>query len=185
MKTAKWIGILFFLGGTILATISASKIPAEGSTYPDTLGIFIPGFILAVIGILIWHTMVRKLIKLELKQQDASSNDNPVTLIEKLQPNLTDLTSKIGNLDSDELCQEVDKLLDNYVLPFAEVRQTLVNMMGMSKGAQVLVTIAYGERMLNRVWSASADGHLEEAQNVYPDAVSAFQEAYGMVQHQT
>ena len=48
----------------------------------------------------------------------------------------------------------------------------------MDEGAQILVTMAYGERMLNRAWSASADGHIQEARGCIPEALAAFEEAY-------
>jgi hypothetical protein len=76
-----------------------------------------------------------------------------------------------------QICVEVDKILNTLVLPFAEVRQTIIDMFGMSQGANLLVVVAYGERNLNRVWSAASDGHLPEARSVLPDVISAFEEA--------
>jgi hypothetical protein len=50
-------------------------------------------------------------------------------------------------------------------------------MFGMAKGAEILVTVAHGERILNRVWSAASDDHLPEAVKCYDEAFSALQEA--------
>jgi hypothetical protein len=50
----------------------------------------------------------------------------------------------------------------------------------MDRGAEILVVIAFGQRMLNRVWSAAADRHLPEARSCYPDAVEALEEAADM-----
>ena len=46
----------------------------------------------------------------------------------------------------------------------------------MERGAEILVTAAYAERMLNRVWSASADGHLPEAGASLTEAAEAIQQ---------
>ena len=43
------------------------------------------------------------------------------------------------------------------------------------------MTVAYGERMLNRTWSAAADEHLPEARAVLPDAVDALEEAARLI----
>ena len=55
------------------------------------------------------------------------------------------------------------------------------DLIGMSHGAEILVATAYGERMLNRVWSAAADGYLEEARSSFREASSAFDEAATMM----
>ena len=51
----------------------------------------------------------------------------------------------------------------------------------MDKGAEVLVVVAYGERMLNRVWSAAGDEHLLEARTCLPEAQEAFAEAVALL----
>jgi hypothetical protein len=57
------------------------------------------------------------------------------------------------------------------------VRRKIIDRLGMSKGSEILVVVAYGERMLNRVWSAASDGHLPEARSSYPEARAAFHQA--------
>jgi hypothetical protein len=44
-------------------------------------------------------------------------------------------------------------------------------------GAELLVTMAYGERIYNRTWSTLADGHFDEAHQVFHDGTEAFREA--------
>ena len=47
---------------------------------------------------------------------------------------------------------------------------------GHGVGKEILVTAAYAERMLNRVWSAAADGHGPEASASLVEAVGAMKE---------
>ena len=75
----------------------------------------------------------------------------------------------------------VDALLDDYVLPMGESRQQFIDRYGMEKGAELLVTLAFGERMLNRVWSAAADGHLPEAVSSLEESAEAFEEAVSLL----
>ena len=96
-------------------------------------------------------------------------------------PQLRELGDSIDSLDGNAITERVEKILEHTVLPFAEARQKLFDRLGMRAGADLLVTAAYGERMLNRTWSAAADGHLVEARSSFREATQAFDEAAAMV----
>ena len=121
--------------------------------------------------------MQKKIIRIELANQKEGDQDNPITLLKNVIPLMKELQTKINSLNTTQVCEEIDKILDGYILPFAEVRKNITNFFGMSIGSEILVTVAYGERMLNRVWSAASDGHLPEAMAVFPDALHALVEA--------
>ena len=179
--------ILF--GGGIMAAISgAAKLPAafpEGvkpafiDRFPDTLPEFSIAFIATVVGLVIWWQDV--FAQRKANQDNDSDESNPLKLLAGLIPQLRDLAGKIDELDSDAIIAHVEQILEHTVLPFAEARQKLFDRLGMRAGADLLVTAAYGERMLNRTWSAAADGHLVEARNSLREATQAFDEAAAMV----
>ena len=73
--------------------------------------------------------------------------------------------------------ETIDTLLQAHVLPLGDARQQILDQLGLKAGAELLVTMAYGERMYNRTWSALADGHLDEAHQVFNDGTEAFREA--------
>ena len=52
-----------------------------------------------------------------------------------------------------------------------------MDLLGQSNGAEVLLKIAYAERMLNRTWSAQSDGHPPEAKASLQDSLNHYQEA--------
>lgn len=179
--------ILF--GGGIMAAISgAAKLPAaipEGTTptfldrFPDTLPEFTIAFIATVVGLIIWWKDV--FAQRKANQAAESDESNPLTILASLAPQLSDLAERIDNLDSNAIITQVEHILEHTVLPFAEARQKLFDRLGMRAGADLLVTAAYGERMLNRTWSAAADGHLVEARSSFREAAQAFDEAAAMV----
>ncbi len=179
--------ILF--GGGIMAAISgAAKLPAtipEGAKpalldrFPDTLPEFSIAFTATVIGLIIWWKDV--FARRKANQKNDSDESNPLKLLAGLIPQLRELTGKIDELDSDTIIAHVEQILEQTVLPFAEARQKLFDRLGMRVGADLLVTAAYGERMLNRSWSAAADGHLVEARSSFREATQAFDEAAAMV----
>ena len=165
--------------GVMLSISGAAKMPVEGSDYPDTVPVFLAGAILAIIGVTLWRIALGQEKKADAKDSGSETKEqgSPDALLNDLIEPLNKLRDDIAELDADKIMARVDELLETYVLPFAEVRQRLINRLGMSAGAEVLVHIAYGERMLNRVWSAASDGHLPEARNCLPEAADAFVEA--------
>ncbi len=181
LKTVKWIGIVLFFIGVMITISAGAKMPVEGATYPNTMPGFFIGAILGIVGLVCWHVKQRAIIKLSMKDLDHSGKGSPIQLLKSLNPKLAELSQKLASLDNESICKEVDVLLDDIILPMADERQQIIDLLGMSKGAEVLVTIAFGERMLNRVWSAASDGHSGEANSVFPDAVSAFSEAQGLL----
>ena len=86
------------------------------------------------------------------------------------------LKEEASTLDTEALCDRVDSILQEYVIPFAMARHKVVEKLGMDKGAELLVVVAYGERMLNRAWSAAADQHAPESVASIEEACEAFQE---------
>ena len=167
-------GPLLFFVGILIAISGSAKMPAEGATYPDTMGIFFVGAVLAIIGTILWRIAVGKKASEQLQQ---SNETDALSLLRNLMEPARQLRDEIQGLDTDAICERVDQLLNSFILPFADNRQQVIIRLGMDTGAELLVTMAYGERMLNRTWSAASDGYPAEALSVYPDAVDAFEEA--------
>ncbi len=126
-------------------------------------------------GVALWRHGVRSAAKAGL--ENVSDEENPFALLARLLPPARALGEQLGQLDEREIPRRATELLDDYVLPFAVVRQKVIDRLGMKVGSEILVVLAYGERMLNRVVSAAADGHLPEAQASYPSALAALEEA--------
>lgn len=178
---------LFGVGVTVAITCGA-KQPASiamdaplADKFPDTLPGFLAGVLLAVIGIVLWRADLKREQR-EADAGDLTDDRNPVALLQGVVAPARALLQDIGQLNGKAITVRVDELLDNFILPFAEVRQGIVRRFGMREGAELLVTVAYGERMLNRTWSAAADGHLPEANASFPEAVQAFELAEQQLQ---
>ena len=60
---------------------------------------------------------------------------------------------------------------------FAEARESMVHLFGLQTYADIMSSFAAGERYINRVWSASADGYDEEAATYLEKAATQFADA--------
>lgn len=177
------LAYILFAGGVMLAISGAAKLPdVEPSSaasfverFPDSWPVFAAGFAMTVIGLVIWWQ--DEFAARAAHHAEDGDGSNPLTLLRGLLPQLHELTSDFPQLSATQVTDRVEHLLEHTVFPFAEGRHKVISWMGMTAGADLLVTAAFGERMLNRVWSAAADGHLEEARNSLNEAVTAFEQA--------
>ena len=93
-----------------------------------------------------------------------------------LQTNRNELNESIANLvarleeqagrepDSGESLRNwIDNTLRNDLRRFAEARESMVHLYGLQNYADIMSEFAAGERYVNRVWSAAADGYDDES----------------------
>jgi len=60
---------------------------------------------------------------------------------------------------------------------FANARESMKHVFGLQNYADVMSAFAAGERYVNRVWSASTDGYVDEVRNYLNRATEQFREA--------
>jgi len=60
---------------------------------------------------------------------------------------------------------------------FADARESMIPAFGLARYAEVMTRFAGGERMINRAWSASADGYLDEVVTCLRDALGQIGDA--------
>lgn len=179
-KRVKSVGVYMFFVGAITAIVAAAKMPIDGSEYPNTLGLFFVAAIVAIVGNILWHKSNKKLIIAHLKANKDNEAENPVFLLRKTIPAIEAL--KASKKTGMEFCAEVDGIAINYIHPFTEKRHVLVDILGQAKGAEVLLIIAYAERMLNRAWSAASDEHDPEKESSINESLVNYQKALGKVE---
>ena len=72
---------------------------------------------------------------------------------------------------------EIDHRFREDLARFAEARESLAHLYGLAAYAEIMSAFAAGERYLNRVWSASADGYMDEATDYLGRSLVQFREA--------
>ncbi len=122
---------------------------------------YLLGFAVGALGV----ALVRIAQHLEATHEDRQSAN-----IESLRSSLSHVVDEIERLEAEkntinvyDLRIRIDERLRADLDTFAEARQVLSHLYGLRAYADVMSPFAAGERYLNRVWSASTDGYVDEA----------------------
>ncbi|GEM_PF-231582 len=156
-------------------------VPVLPSTWP----LFLTGAVMGLVGVVMWRVAVKAEAQASRAGATAEDLKDPVTLLQQMEAPLVALDEEAVKLMPQAITVRIDEITERYILPFAEVRQGLIDRFGTAAGAEILVTMAYAERMLNRAWSAAADEHLPEVYSSLPEAIAGIAESNRMIQELT
>jgi hypothetical protein len=143
--------IASFLAGSFLSVLDPRLIDWN---------YMIPVLIVGVIGLVIYR---------KAQREETRAGDRLAGNIEILEKSLANI---LGNLE--DLCRrgddlpvydarfEIDRLFRADLNDFAEARKSMIHVFGIQNYADVMSNFAAGERYINRVWSASTDGYIDE-----------------------
>lgn len=81
------------------------------------------------------------------------------------------------DIPAEKLRHAIDERLRDDLRRFADARESLVHLFGLQAYADIMSDFAAGERYVNRVWSASADGYADEARRYIGRASASFHAA--------
>ena len=97
--------------------------------------------------------------------------------LENILRNLGELNQRGEDLPVYEARFEIDRLFRADLNDFADARESMIHVFGMQDYADVMSNFAAGERYINRVWSASTDGYVDEVRLYLERAQTQFTEA--------
>ncbi len=171
MKTIGYLLITFsFLAGSLAAVID--KLNVQWCYFLATI-------IIGVVGIVLIHRHERKNSrsekKLTMNLQDIK------TSLTRVVENLTRLNAEKQSINPYDMRHHIDELFSDDLTIFAEARESLAHVHSLQVYADVMSHFASGERYLNRVWSASADGYIDEITAYLDKAQIQFAEALDKV----
>jgi hypothetical protein len=144
-----WVG---FLAGAFLAV-----------QQPD--GIDLPRFLVAVAVGVVGVAMVRIALHRESRHEGKLVTNIAAvrSSLERVVADLGALERELESVDVYDLRHRVDACRPD-LAEFAEARESIAHRFGLAAYGEVMSHFAAGERYLNRVWSASTDGYIDEAQ---------------------
>jgi hypothetical protein len=140
---------------------------------------YIPALGLGVAGVLF--------IRVEHAQQSKTEH-HVAARIEAVDSSLERITANIKKLDADkhsidayDMRHRIDELFIDDIDQFVDARESIAHRYGLAAYGEVMSTFAAGERYLNRVWSASADGYIDEVNTYLEKAQEQFAESLNKV----
>jgi hypothetical protein len=125
------------------------------------------------------------------KRQDGADARSESTL----KTNLGELTESISNIvigidnvingsnsEGEPLRNWIDEELRPDLRRFADARESMIHLFSLQTYADIMSEFATGERYINRVWSASADGYNNEARTYLGKAMGQFRDAQSQLE---
>lgn len=136
---------------------------------------FVPALLIGVAGVVMARLSIRAAAR-----EGAATQRNLETLtrsIDQLVQKGERLEAEKDEIDPYEARDRIDADFREDLHDFAEARETLGHVYGLSSYADIMSHFAAGERYLNRVWSASIDGYVDEVHEYIGRALEQFREA--------
>jgi len=173
----KGIGFLLLVAG-FLTGAYATALDVENVNW--TL------FVVAAVGAVLGLVMIKR-------ADSAHALSDAVLELNRgeLRESIDNVVRDLGEIISDTatrgagLREAIDLRLRNDLRRFADARSSMVHLFGLQAYADIMSSFAAGERYINRVWSASADGYDEEAETYLGKAAQQFADAQQQLQQAT
>lgn len=131
--------------------------------------------IICIIGIF----LIRSTEKKETMHEETLSKN--MKMIEESLVRIVDdvklIRSEIDPNKPQDVHQRIDEKLPDHLETFIESRKTIGHVHGLQAYGHVMNYFATAERYLNRVWSASSDGYIDEVTEYMERSEQQFEEA--------
>ena len=151
----RYVGMLLLWLGFIFTAWVASldETAVQWGRYAIGLGACIVGVVLLQLG-----------TRSEAKDGEKLSGDiaNLTTSIDRIVSNITMLDGEKDKLNPYDAHGRIDELFVDDLITFVDARKSIGHVHSLQDYAEVMNHFAAGERYLNRVWSASVDGYIDE-----------------------
>lgn len=166
----KHIGFLLLAGGFVIAAYATAL-----DTVATDWNLFVPAALAGMAGVFSIKRHERGEARSEqvLTANRAELNESLGNIVS----NLDALNEAGESISTANLRTEIDERLRDDLRRFADARESLVHLFGLQAYANVMSDFAAGERYVNRVWSASADGYDGEARRYLEKAAAQFRAA--------
>ena len=160
-----------FLAGSLAAVVD--KTAVRWSWFVCALGTGALGFVL-----IRWAETRRKQMGPRVTSDILSLESSLSRIVDRMRQ----LNTEKHTINPYDMPQRIDELFADDLDTFVAARETIAHAYGLNVYADVMSSFAAGERYLNRVWSASADGYVDEANTYLEKAQDQFSASLRIVQ---
>ncbi len=160
-----------FLAGSLAAVVDKQNVQ---------WGYFVTALLAGAVGIVLVRFGQRQESREEGK---LTSNIQSIeTSLGRIVKNMTRLNTEKHSINTSDVRHRIDELFVEDLNTFVQTRQSIAHTYGLGAYADVMSCFAAGERYLNRVWSASADGYIDEVNTYLEKAREQFVDSLEKIQ---
>ena len=170
----KLIGFLMVTVGFIVAALAA--VVDENVV---TWWWYVPALAVGAAGVAVLRIDVARHSKTE--HHVAANIGTVESSLAKVAAHIDKLNADKHSIDTYDVRHRIDELFTDDLETFVEARESIAHRYGLAAYAEVMTTFAAGERYLNRVWSASADGYIDEVNEYLEKAKTQFTETLAII----
>jgi hypothetical protein len=144
-----------FIAAALAAVVDENVV--RWMWYIPALGVGIAG----IVFIKMEHTVQNK-----AEYHVAARIETVDSSLERIAANIDKLNAEKHSINTYDMRHRIDELFVDDIDRFVDARESIAHRYGLAAYGEVMSMFAAGERYLNRVWSASADGYIDEV-NAY------------------
>ena len=198
----KWIGFLMVTAGFIAAALAvvvdqsaikgADAAPvveesgiedANAAPVVEESGIkwlwYVPALAIGVAGVVMIRVDEARHSKTE--HHVAANIETIEASLGRISANLDKLNADKHSIDTYDMRHRIDALFMDDLEMFVGARESIIHRYGLAAYGEIMGSFAAGERYLNRVWSASADGYIDEVNEYLQKAKDQFAESLTII----
>ena len=153
-------------------TVTEAKSPVRWLWY-------IPSLALGIAGVVLIRTADAGASKTE--HHVAANIETIESSLNRIVTNITRLDAEKQNIDTYDVRHRIDDLFTDDLEAFVDARESIVHRYGLTAYGDVMTRFAAAERYLNRVWSASADGYIDEVHEYLTRAKDQFADSQSLL----
>ncbi|MDN6179706.1 MAG: hypothetical protein L0I84_01670 [Halomonas subglaciescola] len=152
MKNAAFMFVvLAFLGGAYLTSLDEIHVDWR---------LFTPVMVLGFIGAFVY---LREANRAAIHSDTLKNNQQILAAsLHNIVTQLDALEGRKERIPTYDMRFEIDRLFREDLRQFAEARNSMKHLYGLQHFADIMSSFAAGERYINRIWSASTDGYVDE-----------------------
>lgn len=152
-----------FLGGALASVLDETTVRWDW---------FIPAVAIGFLGVILVRMGQRREVR--ATQRLVSNMQAIQESLRRIAQNMARLSAEKQSLDPYEVRHRLDELFPDDLTTFIAARESIAHSYGLAAYADVMNSFAAGERYLNRVWCASADGYIDEIHQYLDKAKEQF-----------
>jgi len=159
----------------LAAAFLAGAVAAVWDRDAVTWGVYGPALAVAVLGVVVLRWEHRRVhhaddrLAAGLERLDGAMN--------RIVHAVAEIRDQAAGLSPHDVHGLIEERITEDVADFVEHRRAIARVHGLAAYAAVVSDFAAAERSLNRVWSASADGYVDEVRHRLAETCERFQQA--------